>query len=598
MDHLPIPPGATHIRIPYKCTEVYDGEDFFGYPERKKWSTEKLLGYNKFGHEKEANVEAFFQTWLYFGTLICVFKLHGIDVDTSEFVTTDSQSGAQFVTTSALPAKIRAWRTEWVRSQKDRNSPVVHETFKILKQLNKYLDRYCGGENRESESTRAPTTMLLAWPIADEIALSMMALGHMLGNALPEICGNNRQVSISNGGASSMLKAMAVENGWCPMDVRRFAKDVGVDGQYYLALKTYPNEGYRHRGCTESACRALIVNESAYVVQHVDPECSCEEEVVTEAVVEIVKCGGVPVVAWRKSGEEDDSGFIVEDGFSENVSYVAISHVWADGLGNPRENALPVCQLERIQERVNAVFPNSEKTVRFWMDTLCIPCAEEYNELRKKSIKMMREIYRRARAVLVFDQGLQRLSTSDTLEEKSLGLYVSNWMHRLWTFQEGMLAMELYFQLKDGVLFEAVFSQDSAEEANSAAERGFFNTFQFSARCNVTAHFRIIKDVISMDHDNKTLLPQLSHALQQRTTTRISDEAICIATILELDTEDIVEAKTKGMSDEVAAEKRMQILFKQIGLFYAGIIFHGQQRMRCDGYRWAPKTTMGARPYD
>ncbi|KAJ7214175.1 hypothetical protein B0H12DRAFT_1155634, partial [Mycena haematopus] len=568
MDHLPIPPGTTHLRVPYKCTELFDGGDFFGYPDRKNWSKEKRLGYKNFGHEKRRTSR---------------HSSRRIEIETSEFLTTDSQSGAQFVTTSVLPAKIRAWKTEWVRRRKKRDSASVKATHMILEKVKTYLDRYCGVEDRESEgSVRAPTTMLLAWPVADEITISMIALGHILGSALREISGNGNVGLSSSWPASPRLKTMMVENCWCPMDVRRFTSDVGIDGHYYLALKKYPSEEYRHGGCTESACRALIVDEGTYVVQHVDPGCSCEEEMATEAVVEVVKQGGVPVVAWRKNVQDGGSRFIVENAISQNVAYVAISHVWADGLGNPRRNALPACQLERLQARVNAVFPETDNSpVRFWMDTLCIPVAEEYDELRKASIKMMRQIYRRAGAVLVLDKGLQQLSTFDAMAEKALGLYLSNWVHRLWTFQEGMLAKELHFLLKDGVVKEMVPDEDCG---HSAEERAYYAPFPRSTINIVFAHFTFIKDLIEAeDHDNRTLLHELSHGLQQRTTTRMSDEAICIAAILDLDMGDIVDVKTKDVLDEVAAEKRMQILFKKVGVFRPGIIFHAQKRMRTEG---------------
>jgi hypothetical protein len=39
----------------------------------------------------------------------------------------------------------------------------------------------------------------------------------------------------------------------------------------------------------------------------------------------------------------------VSPSFLQGKTFVAISHVWADGMGNVNENALPRCQLTRIQ---------------------------------------------------------------------------------------------------------------------------------------------------------------------------------------------------------------------------------------------------------
>lgn len=42
------------------------------------------------------------------------------------------------------------------------------------------------------------------------------------------------------------------------------------------------------------------------------------------------------------------------------VRYVAISHIWADGLGNPKENAMPRCQLMLLQAGVNALISGAK----------------------------------------------------------------------------------------------------------------------------------------------------------------------------------------------------------------------------------------------
>ena len=65
---------------------------------------------------------------------------------------------------------------------------------------------------------------------------------------------------------------------------------------------------------------------------------------------------------------------------------------WSDGLGNPRENSLPKCQLSRLQAMVNALYPDEIHPVRFWMDTLCVPVGKEHKDLRKKSISLMRDL--------------------------------------------------------------------------------------------------------------------------------------------------------------------------------------------------------------
>jgi hypothetical protein len=53
-----------------------------------------------------------------------------------------------------------------------------------------------------------------------------------------------------------------------------------------------------------------------------------------------------------------------------DICYVAISHVWADGLGNPFGNALPRCQLIGLQNLAKGVVQASGLDVPalLWLD--------------------------------------------------------------------------------------------------------------------------------------------------------------------------------------------------------------------------------------
>lgn len=319
MNHLAIPAGATHIRVPYKCTQFYDGGDFFTYPTRQGWTKEQLLGYDKFGGRTSAEVEAFFQNWLYFGTLICVFKSQGMKINPSDFLETDRNSGQVFVTTSEiLPNKIQAWRHHGRRE--------ANTTNKILDELRIYIDRYCGVEGREHAGImHTPAVDSIAWPVAGEIAASIIALGHALAEATKSLCGREH----TSLGASPMLKAMLLDSGWCALDVRRLLSDVAINGHYYLALKQCPYDKKLHRECNEFRCQARTIDEKTYVIQHVQNKCNgqCKHDVTPKDVVRIIENGGIPVVSWRKDVNGGGSRLIVEDAGTGEITYVAISHV-------------------------------------------------------------------------------------------------------------------------------------------------------------------------------------------------------------------------------------------------------------------------------
>lgn len=121
-----------------------------------------------------------------------------------------------------------------------------------------------------------------------------------------------------------------------------------------------------------------------------------------------------------------------------STRYTPISHVWPDGLGNPRSNALPRCQLEWLPaclERppshgYQGIYYNKDDEIvdpdagcfdaisrsnvnitapLFWMDTLFVPVDDEYAELRTKAMNKMVAYYAQATGTLVLDSELQRL---------------------------------------------------------------------------------------------------------------------------------------------------------------------------------------------
>jgi hypothetical protein len=336
MDHLLVPPGGIPIRVPYRCVEKYDRQDFFGYPQRKGWTQEDLHGDKNFGGRSSEEVESFFQSWLYFGTLISVFNIGRIRIKSSDFITTSE--GGSFLTTKLLPSKILAWRAKV--PGKVESAPAWIKTKKIFDELSLYVDRYCGIEGRESAGvTRASTSPAVTWPVSEDISMAIIALGFILRQAAIEIYRPHGNERGNHWGASNLLKKRLIEMGWCRMDVRRLLSDVGIDGHYYLALQRCPQGPETHWDCGETLCHARNVDEKRYVTRHVD-NCVCdgdEHGLATNEVVGIIEDdsgikegeieGGIPVVSWCKAEKTSQPGFIVDNARSRKIKYVAISHV-------------------------------------------------------------------------------------------------------------------------------------------------------------------------------------------------------------------------------------------------------------------------------
>lgn len=132
-----------------------------------------------------------------------------------------------------------------------------------------------------------------------------------------------------------------------------------------------------------------------------------------------------------------------QEGNKRVPRFVAISHVWSDGMGN-KGNSMPLCILRKLQRQVNALFDAADDPVPFWVDTLCVP---KTNKI--PALQIMSKSYGLAAAVLVVDAGLEISSMATSPQERLLRVRASVWMRRLWTLQEALFARKLYFQFAE-----------------------------------------------------------------------------------------------------------------------------------------------------
>lgn len=176
------------------------------------------------------------------------------------------------------------------------------------------------------------------------------------------------------------------------------------------------------------------------------------------SAVRILRNGGIPVLSVTTYPDGANPTLSIVE--SKDIKYVAISHVWSDGLGNPRNNTLPTCQLQKIQQWVDDLYPESSKHVPFWIDTLCVPLEKE---VRKQAIRLMGKTYHASDKVLVLDGWLMKTEISGNYELDFLKLKSCTWTQRLWTLQEGMLAKHksLLFQTQQGSISEEHLFEDS-----------------------------------------------------------------------------------------------------------------------------------------
>jgi len=333
MDHFTLPEGGTRILVPNTTTEEYTTGDggFLGYPGRQGWSQEDILGENTFGERSAEDVQAFFQTWLYFGCVIEVLKVPKVECSTTDFLDPDKK----YVSTTRLPSKIRKWKRK-IQRMKDqkrerRLEKYLKEVNAILTVLSKFVNYYCGTAGLPRLDTQLVKSKRMDWPVSEEVSMSIIALGYTLNQAMLTFHGIVR--TKNRWGYSTLLKSRMLDAGWCPMDVRRSLTDMGIDGHYYIAafpnLQAKPNSAGKrlHDDCTEDRCVAQDIDEKTYVTQHAEHGCNCDNVLVDiHHVVKIIEEGGTPVVTWHEANKE-----LHVETFDEVKSsltpYISISHV-------------------------------------------------------------------------------------------------------------------------------------------------------------------------------------------------------------------------------------------------------------------------------
>jgi hypothetical protein len=81
------------------------------------------------------------------------------------------------------------------------------------------------------------------------------------------------------------------------------------------------------------------------------------------------------------------------------------------------------------------------------MDTLCV--THNLEDIHRKAIMKMRDIYAEVERVLVLDVELMASTAQASYEEINMRIKCSRWIRRLWTLQEAVLAKRPVIQLAE-----------------------------------------------------------------------------------------------------------------------------------------------------
>ncbi|KAF1962801.1 hypothetical protein CC80DRAFT_97815 [Byssothecium circinans] len=268
---------------------------------------------------------------------------------------------------------------------------------------------------------------------------------------------------------ANILVARMLENHWCPHQINQVlgSKDYVICD--YLSRIKRPTDR-SHQGCT-AALKCIADNAPSrerYTTKHTSEGCNCEHVLSPmQRIIKIIERGKIPLISLQESEGGGLTFSVCER--TASTRYIAMSHVWADGFGNPSANSLPNCTLRQLKLWLeNLPLPTYEvgytfagkrfdasrlhfitTTSWFWMDTLCIPVEERHRHLRNAHINDMASVYAGASQVLTLDTELLATKASTSATEILARIAFCTWSRRSWTFQEGALGPGTVFQLKD-----------------------------------------------------------------------------------------------------------------------------------------------------
>ncbi|OJD32180.1 het domain protein [Diplodia corticola] len=598
MDHLlPFHDALyTPVEIPFLSSEPYECRNFWSesFHEARQQTSFQLY------EPKER--DQLLQNWLFFGILD---EFLG-PVDAADFVR-HTESGPQ-ITTENLVQRIVKWRQDFLEADGKTQEVVFRKNQKWLAEAIRIVLRH----DAELEDAASPTPAI--WLSVKVLVQTIMTYVR----SPREIEAFERGYDLVALPPSSILNSQLRQAGWCPSDVAR-SPDL-LNSFFTLTLNT-KSRTKDHAQCSQTACNADQINEATYETSHVDAACKCAFVGPARSdILSILDSGKIPVVVLPHSLDGARSDIVLQAIPSkDSTGWIAISHVWSDGLGNAVENKLPLCQLRKLRRIALGLSRNPRpgdetRPVDIWIDTLCVPVGEEDKPYRKLAISRMARTYKEASIVVTLDAELLSASCLGSDETTMLRIRYSGWMRRLWTLQEAILPeRECLIQFCDGTIplfefaaklskildnfmwsgqlppnprtFDVVLGHWRTFEAfwksNPARRREIFVQSDFLRR-NRNVPYHGVSKLTWHREDAGQKLRSTWNAIVGRRTSKAEDESFVFAGLLYL-VEEVKEML------ELPLTERWKLAFSRLGNPYQipqDIIFHSGPRPDQDGWRW------------
>lgn len=608
MDHLPRPSGSVEpLEFPYFELSGWEHHDetysfWMQYPEYIGWKIELLQSRTPdcidevLQGRSFLQLAVFLQSWLYFGLLTQYLERV---VEKEDFVKTSSTGSLVLCTRSLLPS-VREY-AEHVRCRAEELGYYTLFDYKKRREMLSFVGEILPflqghGTNSDAQSLSC-------------IGVSTALLVETLGNATVEIWRrvegkqDTEVVPIEHfpiGGYGSIIESKLEERGWCKSDIVRMVRESSLSAICYASMIQKMSD-VSHKDCPESACTAHNIPTGLYKPKHAYLECHCEGLGLparsAEDILDLEET--FPLISlWVNKEVDPPTRQFRAVAFRPGLKYIALSHVWSDGLGDEVGNEILACQYDRIKQLLLDLTGSSPQmeikmekdtgsntsgswSPYFWLDTICVPRETKY---RRVACARMSASYSNAEAVLVLDSELYKWSYSLGSDEEALiRISVGAWIKRVWTLSEGVLARRLVFKFAD-----ATYDLASAEKRIIARSKDLAGRFEILLKSafEPIQGFRRIRDQELADQ-----VVDAWRSTQLRRTSHAGDDIISLAVLLNLD-------HIENLFNEYDLYRRMMLFWQYISQIPDRLVFFTGPKLRFLGFRWAPSDPYGGIAYN
>lgn len=282
---------------------------------------------------------------------------------------------------------------------------MLHQHWHLDSAIRNYTIAYLFGMFKVLRVTYCVTTRVLrlghGWPLspAGNILLSIVILGETLQCILRQQVIQLGHTNYSQWNWRFAPLDVALErSGWCRKDVGGLVGTIIQSVRLHLSTIDRHVPGMQHTECQNfDCCQASQINDLTYRTQHGEDYTgtSCASfGLDVQKVQDILMHGYIPRVMVDTASKILAVQVIASNGDQISTKFVTISHVWSDGLRNPKANTLPLCQLLRLRRYVieafkdDAIYTQDDKCL-FWIYTLCVPATSDAKAVRTVAINLM-----------------------------------------------------------------------------------------------------------------------------------------------------------------------------------------------------------------